>query len=278
MNYRHAFHAGNFADVFKHALLTRILVYLAQKPAPLRYIDTHAGIGRYDLRGAKAERTGEWRDGIGRFAKASLAPEVKALLAPWLEAVGPLNDEGRPASYPGSPALAQKLLRPQDRITLCELHREDMKALVKAMGHDGRLNLVEIDGYLALKAYVPPQERRGLVLVDPPFESRDEFAQMAATFEAAWKKWPTGTYAFWYPLKEPRSADAFCNVLRDGGIDKLLRLELWVDQIVPDAPLAGSGLIIANPPFTLEAEARVLLPALTKLLARGPGAGFRIER
>ena len=210
MNYRHAFHAGNFADVFKHAILTRILVYLTRKDTPLRYLDTHAGVGRYDLRALKAEKTGEWRDGIGRLNGATFAPDVAALLEPWLKVVGPQDADGHPVqSYPGSPALAQALLRPQDRMTLCELHPEDMRSLVRRMGRDGRLRIVEIDGYLALNAYVPPPERRGLVLVDPPFESPDEFAHMVRVFADAYSKWPTGTYAFWYPLKDIRAGENF---------------------------------------------------------------------
>jgi 23S rRNA (adenine2030-N6)-methyltransferase len=277
MNYRHAFHAGNFADVFKHALLARILIYLMRKDAPLRYIDTHAGNGRYDLRANLAERTGEWRGGIGCFGKPGLPRPVAELLEPWLAAVGPLDAEGRPASYPGSPALAQALLRAQDRLTLCELHPEDMRLLVKRMGRDARLRIVELDGYLALNAFVPPPERRGLVLVDPPFEARDEFSRMAATFATAFRKWPTGTYAFWYPLKDRRASEDFARSIRAAGADKLLRMEFWVDAISAEGPLAGSGLLVVNPPFVLEKEARILLPAFVRLMAQGPGAGWRVE-
>ena len=278
MNYRHAFHAGNFADVFKHALLSRILVYLMRKDAPLRYMDTHAGIGRYDLKALKADRTGEWRDGIARFRDAKLPRPVADLLKPWLDAVGPLDAEGRPVRlYPGSPAVAQALLREQDKLTLCELHPEDMRDLVKRMGRDGRLRIVEIDGYTALKAYVPPPERRGLVLIDPPFEQRDEFDRMVAVFAESYARWPTGTYAFWYPMKAMRAGEAFTKNLRRVGAEKVLRLELWVDAVQATGPLTGSGLVIVNPPFVLEQEARMLLPALKGLLARGPMAGFWVE-
>ena len=174
MNYRHAFHAGNFADVMKHAVLARILVYLTQKDAPLRFIDTHAGAGRYDLRSAEAKRSPEWRDGIARVLKASPPAPIAALLEPYLRAIGPHDAGGMPASYPGSPAIAQALLRPQDRIALCEAHPEEKEKLVAALGRDARLSIVGTDGYVALNAYCPPKERRGLVLIDPPFEEPDE--------------------------------------------------------------------------------------------------------
>ena len=174
MNYRHAFHAGNFADVFKHAILARILVYLALKEAPFRFIDTHAGAGRYDLSSEAARRSPEWRDGVARLIKARPPAPVAALLAPYLQAIGPSDADGRPASYPGSPALAQALLRSQDRIALCEAHPEERERLVAALGRDSRLSIVGTDGYVALNAYIPPKERRGVVLIDPPYEEPDE--------------------------------------------------------------------------------------------------------
>jgi len=163
MNYRHAFHAGNFADVFKHVLLARILAYLMRKDAALRYIDTHAGVGFYDLGEARAERTGEWRGGIGRLAAAlpGASPQLAGLLQPYLDCLGPLDGEGRPNLYPGSPAIAQAMLRKQDRLTLCELHADDVRALAANIGRDKRAKVVAIDGYVALNAYVPPRERRG---------------------------------------------------------------------------------------------------------------------
>jgi len=281
MNYRHAFHAGNFADVFKHAMLARILVYLMRKDAPLRYLDTHAGVGRYDLTGDEAQRTGEWRDGIARVVAASRPGEIDALLAPWLAAVGPCDAEGRPASYPGSPALAQAMLRPQDRLTLCELHPQDILTLRRAMrreeGRDARVKALAIDGYTALNAWVPPVEKRGLALVDPPFESPDEFERLAKAFASAHAKWPTGVYALWHPVKDGRVVDRFYRRLADAGAGKLLRLELAVAAPAAEGRLVSSGLAVVNPPFVLAQEARALLPWLAGVLAQGPGAGFRIE-
>lgn len=278
MNYRHSFHAGNFADVFKHVLLTRILVYLTMKDAPLRYLDTHAGTGRYDLFSSEAQRSGEWREGVGRFGAITWPVEVAALLAPYLRALGPFGAEGAPKIYPGSPAIAQTLLRSQDRLTLCEAHWQDAKALAKALGRDRRVKAIEIDGWTALKAYVPPVERRGLVLIDPPFESSDEFLRMREGLNAAYAKWPTGVYALWYPLKDPRAAHAFCAALVGDGLTHMLRLELTTEAIRTDAPLAGCGLLVVNPPHVLEAEARALSPALSEGLARGPGASWLVER
>ena len=277
MNYRHAFHAGNFADVFKHALLARILAYMTRKPTPLRFIDTHAGAGRYDLASEAAQRSGEWRDGVARLARADPPPAVAALLAPYLAALGPLDAKGRPAAYPGSPAIAQALLRPRDRLALCELHPEERAALVARMGRDARLSIVEIDGYVALNAWLPPKERRGLVLIDPPYEAANELKRVAEALAAALAKWPTGTYALWRPIKDRRDDARFVNGVAAIGAPDTLQLELGVGHIAATAnspnPLTRAGLIVVNPPHGLIDEARVLLPWLAKLLAReGPGS------
>ncbi len=278
MNYRHAFHAGNFADVFKHAILARILVYLAKKETPFRYIDTHAGAGRYDLAGEAARRSLEWRDGVARLVKARPPAAIAALLAPYLQAIGPFDADGRPASYPGSPALAQALLRPQDRIALCEAHPEDRESLVAALGRDGRLSIVGADGYVALNAYIPPKERRGVVLIDPPYEAPDESERVEAALANALVKWPRGTYALWRPIKAPLEDARFLNGVRALGAPSVLRLELDVGPIAPSAhspsPLTRTGLLVVNPPFGLIDEARVLMPWLAQLLRRDVGGGF----
>ena len=269
MNYRHAFHAGNFADVFKHAILARILAYLTLKPAPLRFVDTHAGLGLYDLSGDEATRTGEWRHGIGRIAAAVPPPELVEILAPYLGAVGPAGPGGTWLSYPGSPALAQWVLRPEDRLTLCELHPEDGEALRRNMGRDRRVRVVTGDGYASLKALLPPPERRGLVLVDPPFEKPGEFDTLLAALGAAYARWPTGSYMVWYPLKDRAAVGRFANGLAASGMKRVLQMHMLVGD--PDAgPLAGSGLAVVNPPYTLKAEAEALLPWMTAVLAR-PG-------
>src|SRR5262249_38454754 len=189
MNYRHAFHAGNFADVIKHAVLARVLVHLREKPQPFRVIDTHAGAGLYNLTGPEAGRSGEWRAGIGRLDSASLAPAVRDLLAPYLHAVAKINDDGPLQHYPGSPLLALSLMRSQDRLIACELEPQAAAALANNLRADKRAKAIAIDGFVAVNAYVPPKERRGLVLIDPPYEERDEFARLAQSLADAHRTW-----------------------------------------------------------------------------------------
>jgi 23S rRNA (adenine2030-N6)-methyltransferase len=271
MNYRHAFHAGNFADVVKHAVLARIITHLKEKPAAFRVIDTHAGAGLYDLSGPEASRTGEWRLGIARLLAAQLAPDVRALLAPYLDAVAALNPGADLKAYPGSPALAQSLLRDQDRLVACEREPNAARALAGFVHGDARAKAVEIDGYTALKAYVPPKERRGLVLIDPPYEQPDEFEHLVLALTAAHRKWPTGVYALWYPIKNPRETAAFARSIASSGIARVLRAELTLAR-ADNERLGGSGLIIVNPPWRLEQELSLLLPALAQALAAPAGA------
>ncbi len=277
MNYRHAFHAGNFADVFKHALLTRLLVYLTRKDAPLRFIDTHAGIGSYDLSADESQRTGEWRDGIGRVLEADFSPAASELLLPYLTLVRGGFAPGSTPVYPGSPVLAARLTRRSDRLILCELHPQDSQSLAACLGNDLRIKIVELDGYTGLKAFVPPPERRGLVLIDPPFELRDEFDKMQKAFLTAHAKWNTGVYAMWYPLKDPAAAQRFCAGLMRAGVRRILRAELWTRLYDPEGPLTGCGLIVVNPTHGFDDEARIILPELCACLATGPGPNWLVE-
>jgi 23S rRNA (adenine2030-N6)-methyltransferase len=277
MNYRHAFHAGNFADVLKHAVLVRLLVHLRQKPAAFRVIDTHAGAGIYDLAGPEAARSGEWRDGIGRLLTASVAEPARALLVPYLDAVAVLNPGGTLASYPGSPALVRAFLRTQDRFIACELEPNAAAALVRYLHGDRRSKAVAIDGWTALNAYVPPKERRGLVLVDPPFEDVGDFPRLAQALAAACRKWATGSYLLWYPIKERDAPDTLARQLRRSGIAKVLRAELSVAPLGASDRLGGCGLIAVNPPWTLEGELKVLLPALAGALSVVGGGVHRVD-
>jgi 23S rRNA (adenine2030-N6)-methyltransferase len=277
MNYRHAFHAGNFADVVKHAILCRVLAHLCDKPAAFRVIDTHAGAGRYDLAGPEAGRTGEWRDGIGRLLHAELPAPVRALLAPYLDAVMALNPGGNLAAYPGSPALAQALLRRQDRLIACELEPRAAAALAHTLAGDRRAKAIAIDGWTALAAYVPPTERRGVVLIDPPFEQPGEFARLVQGLAAAHRKWPTGIYLIWYPIKDLAEVAGFARGLARCGIAKMLRAELILPTVGPDTGLRGSGLIAVNPPWTLHDELELLLPALAKALSRGATGTAKVD-
>lgn len=282
MNYRHAFHAGNVADVFKHAVLCRILNYLTEKPAAFRVIDTHAGAGLYDLTTSEAQRGGEWQAGIGRLMAAVAAGEVPeraaALLKPYLDVIGALNERGSLRIYPGSPALTRAFLRADDRLIACEVEPKAAAQLERHLRNDGRIKAIAIDGWSAMTAYVPPPERRGLVLVDPPYEEEADFHRLSHTLGLAHRKWATGIYALWYPIKGRGEADALAKRVRKLGISKVLRAELLVSPVKDQTRLNGSGLIVVNPPWTLEGELQALLPVLAQLLAREPGAGsIRID-
>jgi 23S rRNA (adenine2030-N6)-methyltransferase len=273
MNYRHAFHAGNFADVFKHALLARALAYLKRKDAPFRYMDTHAGIGLYALDADEAKRTGEAEGGVKRFLAAHRRPETEALFQPYLAALKAVNAlDGR--FYPGSPMIAATLLREQDRLSLAELHPEDFRSLTKRLEWDTRTKTFAMDGYNALNAWTPPPERRGVVLIDPPFEQPDEWERMAAALAKAHRKWPTGVYLLWYPVKDWRETEGFARRLKELAIPRTLRLELLIDADATPGTLYGCGMIAVNPPFTLEAEAKAMLAHMG--LAMKSGGGHRV--
>jgi len=282
MNYRHAFHAGNFADVIKHIVLARILVYLQEKPAAFRVIDTHAGAGLYDLTSREAERGGEWRFGIARMMQARFSESVMALVAPYLDIVRAFNPARDLTAYPGSPLVARALLRPQDRLVACELEPNARRQLIDALYNDTQARVVDLDGWTALPAFVPPNERRGLVLIDPPFEQRDEFMRLANGFRAAHAKWPTGIYMLWYPVKERRAAetlaDQVARVANAGsGEAKCLRVEFSVAPQTPEAGLVSTGLLIVNPPWTLAGELRAILHELEKPLGQGGAGRFRVD-
>lgn len=274
MNYRHIYHAGNFADVFKHALLALMVEYLTRKEKPFFVLDTHAGLGAYDLESEQALRTGEAAEGIGRvLAAESPPPELSAYLA----VLRALDDSGRGRRYPGSPRVARALMRPQDRLVAVELHPEDVAVLKGEFARDGQVKVVHLDGYTALKAYVPPKERRGLVLVDPPFEKPDEFATLMEALTAAHRKWPTGTYALWYPLKGGGQVPAFHGALAGGGFGDVLVAELAIAAPAADNRLTGTGLAVINPPWLLEQQAGALLPWLARVLDRDGRAAWRVE-
>ncbi len=273
MNYRHAFHAGNFADVIKHAALTRILVHLREKAQAFRVVDTHAGAGLYDLASDEASRTGEWREGVGRLVATPLSPEVQALLAPYLAAIAALNGGGDLRRYPGSPLIALSLMRPQDRLVACELEPNAATALAANLRHDARARAVPIDGWVALNAYVPPKERRGVVLVDPPYEDKNEFARLADAVASAHRKWATGVFLLWYPIKDRDGPDLLAGALARSGIAKVLRAELELPPAGEPARLHGAGLIIVNPPWRLADELAQLLNGLRMIFR--PEAGGR---
>jgi 23S rRNA (adenine2030-N6)-methyltransferase len=282
MNYRHAFHAGGFADVLKHIVLVRILTYLQEKQAPFRVIDTHAGAGLYDLTSEEARRGGEWLTGIARLMQARFSDKMLPLVSPYLDIVRAFNGPGDLKAYPGSPLIARALLRPQDRLTACEVESNTRKRLIDALRRDTQARVVDLDGWTALPAFVPPNERRGLVLIDPPFEAKDEFKRMADGFTEAFAKWPTGSYLLWYPVKSRRATDELARHVADvvaasKPAGKSLRLEFSVAPQEAGGGLASTGLLIVNPPWTLAAELKTILPELEKPLGQGGAGRFRLE-
>ena len=277
MNYRHIYHAGNFADVVKHIVLARCIDYLKRKPGAFRVIDTHAGIGIYDLSSAEAQKTGEWRGGIGRLLGAELPAEVGTLLAPYLDAVRATNPDGGLDAYPGSPMIARHLLRAQDRLTAIELHPADAAMLKQQFSGDYQTRVIELDGWLALGAHLPPKEKRGLVIVDPPFEKEGEFGRLVEGLAKAHRRWAGGTYLLWYPIKNRRGVDAFRAALRDAGIPKILDMEVAIREAGQQERFDATGMIVVNPPYPLESELKQFLPVLTQLLGESSAASFRIE-
>lgn len=281
MNYRHAFHAGNFADVLKHAVLALVLEHMGLKRKPYRVIDTHAGIGSYRLDSDEATRSGEWRQGIGRLLGPEAPPlpaEIAGLLAPYLDVVRGCNDADKLEVYPGSPRLALALMRSDDRLVAAELHPDDAATLHRELARDGRAKVLALDGWQALRSLLPPKERRGVVLVDPPFELAGEYDRLAKGLDQAMRRFATGTYLLWFPIKDRLAVAAFEAALGRRGLDRLLWVELHTEAIAAAERLAGSGLVVLNPPFRLEQQLQVLLPVLAERLATGPGGGCSLRR
>jgi 23S rRNA (adenine2030-N6)-methyltransferase len=262
MNYRHAFHAGNHTEVFKHAALTFVLEQLLAKPQPFVVLDTHAGVGAYDLTSDEARRTGEFQDGVGRIAGHGLASAPT-----YSRVIAEMNPSGL-AAYPGSPEIVRRLMRDQDRLIACELHPQDAEAL-KARYRDERRVLVHRrDGYEAIGALLPPAERRGLVFIDPPFEQKDEAERAAEALGAGLKRWSNGIFLVWYPVKDSRIGEILSRAAVGGSFPKALRAEFLPYQ-QDDVALAGGGIIICNTPWKLDEK----LSALCEELGRVLGAG-----
>lgn len=278
MNYRHAFHAGNAADCVKHALLVWLAEAMRRKPAGFLAVDTHAGTGRTDLAGEEAGRTGEWRAGIGR-----LWPEPPEALREYVSLALPegVPGEGEAGARPylGSPALLRALLRPQDRLVCCELHPEDHGALRRLFRGDAQVAVHLRDGHEALRAFLPPPERRALVVIDPPFEAPGEFARLAATLAGAHARFPGGVLAAWYPIKHRAPVRAFHAAVREGGMRDVVAAELWLREATDPGRLNGSGLLVVNPPWRFEEEAGGVLGALLGRLGEGEaGQGCGVVR
>ena len=277
MNYRHAYHAGNFADVVKHVVLCLLVEHLKRKDKAFRVIDTHAGAGLYDLASPEARKTGEWRGGIGRLLQADLPPPAAGLLKPYLEAVRAVNAPGEFSRYPGSPMIVRHLLRRQDRLSAAELHPADAARLKALFDGDFQVRVMQLDGWLALGAHLPPKEKRGLVLVDPPFEADSEFERMVDGLRKAHRRWPGGVYALWYPIKDRGAVAAFRRALADSGIAKILDVVFEIRPPSSEPRLDGSGMIVVNPPFTLERDLAAVIPALQGLLALEEPSGWSLD-
>lgn len=274
MNYDHAFHAGNFADVVKHITVMRLIDYLKRKPAPFRVIDTHAGAGRHDLSGAEAGRSPEWREGIARLLAADLPSKAEDLIAPYLDAVRGFNSDAAFSTYPGSPLLAQKLMRPEDRLTAMELNPAAGARLKALFAGDPQVKVMDVDGYAALPAQLPPKQTRALVLIDPPFEQPGEFDRMIGVLTKAYRIFPRGVYALWYPLKDEPGVKAFKRALHATAIPEIISSEFHLRAPSDPPRLYGSGMIVVNPPFVLKAELDTILSALVPILATSRTAGF----
>jgi 23S rRNA (adenine2030-N6)-methyltransferase len=270
MNYRHAFHAGNFADVFKHAILLALLDALTAKDKPLCHFDTHAGRGNYRLDDPEAVKTGEWHEGIGRLLDAREVPEP---LRRYLAAVRACNPDRSTREYPGSPRLAARALRADDRLILCEAQGDEAAALRARFRGDRRVHVHHRDGYAAMRALLPPPEKRGLVLIDPPFEAQEgEFTAIESALAGAHARWPNGVYMVWYPIKSGRTIAPFHRHISQGPFAEALVAELRVQADDSPLRLNGCGMLIANPPWRFEAALATLLPALRDLLAQSPQA------
>ncbi len=267
--YRHQFHAGGYADVFKHALLTGLMPSLRKKDKAYFYLDTHAGIGRYDLTHPWAERNREFAHGITLLWQRK---DIPASLVDYMQAVRADNPDGNLRYYPGSPRIARKWLRPSDRMVLTELNRDDCAALTKLFAHDRQVHVHCVDGYQGMKAFLPPPERRGLVLIDSSFDRAREFARIAAALTMAHRRWATGTYAFWYPLMEENAMVAFERAIIAAGIPKILKLDFALEAKDWTLTMRGCGMLVVNPPWKFDHDASEMLKWLWRALSvKGSG-------
>ncbi len=268
MNYRHAYHAGNFADVMKHATLALIVEHLTAKPSPFRIVDTHAGRGQYDLSAVEALKTGEAANGIGRLLATPVPDNIAPLVAPYISAIK--SASSRPGTlmshYPGSPLIARHLMRPGDRMIANELHPDDFTALDALFANDRYVQTTSIDAWTAIRAHLPPPERRGVTLIDPPFEEPGEFARITQGLREASQRFATGTIIVWYPIKDSHRVSAFRASMSATELPKLLYVELMV-KAIGSSGLPGCGLIILNPPYGLDRKLTELIGFLATRLA-----------
>ncbi|CAJ0999938.1 23S rRNA (adenine(2030)-N(6))-methyltransferase RlmJ [Sodalis praecaptivus] len=272
LSYRHSFHAGNHADVLKHTVLSLILSAMKEKEKPFLYLDSHAGAGRYLLSSEQAERTGEYLEGIARIWQRDDAP---ALLAPYLEVVRHFNRAGQLRYYPGSPLLARQLLRGEDKLHLTELHVSDYPLLRSEFHKDPRASVLRADGYQQLKSQLPPASRRGVVLIDPPYELKTDYQDGVSAIQEGYKRFATGVYALWYPVVLRQQVKRTLSALEQSGIRRILQIELAVRPDSDRRGMTASGMIVINPPWKLEQQMNALLQWLHQtLVPSGQGHAF----
>lgn len=272
--YRHLFHAGNFADVFKHSVIVQLTTLIGRKEKPFLYLDTHAGIGRYDLSLPWAQKNREFDNGIARIFSRNDGP---AQIRPYLDAVHALNPDGSLRYYPGSPLLVYGMLGAGDRMVLTELNRDDYDRLRQEIGPDRRIQIRNMDGYQSLKAFLPPKERRGLILIDSSFDRSNEFERIVEAVTMAHRRFSTGVYAIWYPLMEPADVSGFEQQIADSGIRRVLKLELSVHPGDWRESLRGSAMLIINPPYELDTLAAPMLHWLWKALSVDGNGRYRVK-
>lgn len=283
MNYRHVYHAGNHADILKHIVMMRALLHLKKKDKPFLFLDAHAGTGLYALWGDEALKTLEWQDGVGRFYDPSgravpLDSECESLLEPWRQAIAAVNSTGQPLShYPGSPGFALQAARESDRLLLNELHPEDHDRLTSFIAGDKRVMLSEDDAAVVVKAHLPPPERRGFILIDPPYEREDEARRAVKMLRDGHRRFATGAFALWYPVTGDGLSDLIIRETLALAIPKTLKAELLVRHAVKEGGLAGSGLVLVNPPWPLADELARLGPALLARLRQNEGARWSLD-
>ncbi|ASK56594.1 23S rRNA (adenine(2030)-N(6))-methyltransferase RlmJ [Vibrio tarriae] len=273
LSYRHSFHAGNHADVLKHIVQSLILNSLQQKEKPFVYHDTHSGVGRYDLTHEWSEKTGEYKQGIARVWQQDNIP---AELDSYLDAIRQLNQGETLRYYPGSPRVARAHLREQDRMVLTELHPSDYPLLEQEFHRDRQVSIYKEDGFARLKASLPPQERRGLVLIDPPYELAKEYRDVVQAIAQSYKRWATGIYAIWYPVVNRCDIDDMVEGLQGLEIRKILQIELGVAPDTNERGMTASGMIVVNPPWTLESQMQTILPFLKQAIAPATGH-YKVE-
>ncbi|ENH7113308.1 23S rRNA (adenine(2030)-N(6))-methyltransferase RlmJ [Vibrio fluvialis] len=273
LSYRHSFHAGNHADVVKHIVQSLILSALQQKDKPFVYHDTHSGVGRYDLTHEWSEKTGEYKQGIARLWQQTEVPED---IHSYLDAIKALNDDGELRYYPGSPRVARAHLRSHDRMVLTELHPSDYPLLEQEFRRDRQVAIFKEDGFARLKGSLPPKERRGLVLIDPPYELAKEYRDVVQAIAQSYKRWATGIYAIWYPVVNRCDIDDMIEGLQGLGIRKILQIELGVSPDTNERGMTASGMIVINPPWKLESQMQSILPFLKEAIAPATGH-YKVE-